>query len=177
MSVSDNGGSGVRAVSVLPGRIRLRAVEPSARRRLGAVADAVGTWPQVRSVAVRAQSSSVVLHFDADDATAVADGLLGLGVDARAVATRRSPEDPARSIAAAARATNRAVGRRLGGTDLRVLMPVGLGLLAARRAMRGDERLADAPWYILAWYASETFFRFNGGAASAPGQLAESEEE
>jgi hypothetical protein len=30
-----------------------------------------------------------------------------------------------------------------------------------RQALRGPERLGDAPWYLLAWYASETFFRFH----------------
>ncbi len=46
-------------------------------------------------------------------------------------------------------------------------MPLGLGLLSVRQALRGPDRLGDAPWYLLAWYASETFFKFHGAPETA----------
>lgn len=169
--------SGVRMVSAAPGRIRLRAIDQAGRHGLARLAQELGTWPEVTAVHLRGQSSSVVLRFSPEHATAVTARLLEVGVDVGASAPPPVPRTPAAAVGAAASSANRAVGRRLDGTDLRVLVPLGLGLLATRRAMRGDDRLADAPWYVLAWYASETFWRFHGGAAAAPSQLVDNEGE
>lgn len=156
---------GVRVASAIPGRLRLRAVGPSGRERLTSVADAMRAWPETTSVQMRPQSLSLVVGFDPEHTPTVADRLAALGVELPA-AGRSSPIDPADAMSGAVGVANRAVARRLDGTDLRSLVPLGLGLLAARRAIRGDERLADAPWYVLAWYASETFLKFHGGAAT-----------
>jgi hypothetical protein len=152
---------GVRVMSVLPGRVRLRAVSAEGRRRLADVAEKLRASSEVTSVDVRERSASVVVRFDPAHVSAMGDRLLDLGVDVRAGVGSGSSAGPAAAVAAAAAAANGAVGRRLKGTDLRALVPLGLGLMAARRALRGEERLADAPWYILAWYASETFWKFH----------------
>ena len=174
MDGDDSAARGVGVASAVPGRIRLRATDRRGRDRLASLADELGTWPDVTAVHVRSQSSSLVVRFDPEHASAVADRLLELGVAVRPGGPSPVSRSPATAIEVAAGAANRAVGRRLDGTDLRVLVPLGLGLLAARRAMRGDQRLADAPWYVLAWYASETFWRFRGGGVTAPSQLSDS---
>lgn len=154
--------SGLRVASAIPGRIRLRAIDRAGRQRLASLTDELGAWPEVTGVQPRAQSSSLIVRCEPKHAPAVADRLRELGVDPRAGGPSPAPRSPAAAIGGAASSANRAVGRRLDGTDLRVLVPLGLGLLAARRAMSGDHRLADAPWYVLAWYASETFWKFRG---------------
>jgi hypothetical protein len=63
-------------------------------------------------------------------------------------------------------AVNRAVAGQTGGIDLKVLVPFGLGLLSLRQAMAGRGRLTEAPWYLLAWYATETFLKFHGRSTS-----------
>ncbi len=166
---------GLRVVSATAGRVRMQAVDVSGNRRLPSVAEELATWPEVTSVALRARSRSVVVRFDPEEATVVADRLLSLGVDLRAGVAVSPSGAPPVTIAAAAATADRVVGRRFDGTDLRLLVPLGLGLMAVRRAMRGNERLADAPWYVLAWYASETFLRFHGRATA--GELAGSEGE
>ncbi len=166
---------GLRVVSATAGRVRVRAVDLVGHRRLPSIAEELGTWPEVTSVGLRAHSRSVVVHFDPEDATVMADRLLSLGVDVRAGVAVSLPGAPPATIAAVAATADRVVGRRFDGTDLRLLVPLGLGLMAVRRAMRGQERLADAPWYVLAWYASETFLRFHGRGAT--GALAGSEGE
>jgi hypothetical protein len=45
-----------------------------------------------------------------------------------------------------------------GRADLRTLLPVGLGALAVREVLSG--RAVAAPWYVLAWYAFDSFTRF-----------------
>lgn len=170
-------GSGVRVVSAVLGRMRLRAIDPSHRAGLAAVAEELRTWPDVNAVELRARSASVVVRFDAARTSAVVEALIEFGVDVRPVVPPPIRPSAAGAISSAASAGNRAVERRLGGTDLRVLVALGLGLLAARNALRGEDRLADAPWYVLAWYASETFARVHGdapgvrgpGAGGAPG--------
>lgn len=174
MEGDETAARGVGVASAVPGRIRLRAIDRAGRQSLASLAEALGTSPDVTAVHVRSQSSSLVVRFDPERASAVADRLLERGVDVRAGAPSPVSRSPATAIEVAAGSANRAVGRRLDGTDLRVLVPLGLGLLAVRRAMRGDQRLADAPWYVLAWYASETFWKFHGGGVTAPSQLSDS---
>lgn len=171
MSPDGLGASGTRVVSAVPGRIRLRATHAEGRRRLASLADELSGFEEVASVEVRASSASVLVRFDPNDAREVADRLLSLGVDLRVGA---APPPPA-SAAAAAGWANAAVARRLDGTDLRTLVPLGLGLMAARRAMQGEDRLSEAPWHVLAWYATQTFWKFQ--AAPAPGRAVNSEEE
>jgi len=142
-------GRGVRVVSAVPGRMRLQT-GPSGRPALIALAEELGTWSSIAAVDLRMGSASIVLRFDAVDAEAVAHELSELGVELRA-GSPPALRSPAAAIEATATAGNRAVAQRLQGTDVRTLVPLGLGLLAVRRAMRGGERLADAPWYVLAW--------------------------
>jgi hypothetical protein len=163
MGTDDLAKSDVRVVSAVPGRIRLRATDAGGRRSLPDLAEELGACPEITSAQVRARSACILVRFDPAQASGVVDRLTALGIDVRPAAAPGAGNDPASAVTAAATAVNGAVGRRLEGTDLRVLVPLGLGLMAARRALRGEERLADAPWYVLAWYASEAFSKFNAG--------------
>jgi hypothetical protein len=153
----------VDVVSVVPGRMRLRArrrpLDGEALAALGRALEAVGA---VGDVELRAHSSSAVIRFDAGHEAAVLDGLRALGVDVPEPRAAWCEADPAAVIGEAVSAVNRAVARRVPGSDLRLLVPLGLGLLSARQMVRGRDRVGDAPWYVLAWYASETFLRFHG---------------
>jgi hypothetical protein len=52
------------------------------------------------------------------------------------------------------------VARLTGGTaDLRTLVPLGLAALAVREIMAG--RVAAAPWYTLAWWAFDAFYKLH----------------
>ncbi|MDP8909549.1 MAG: hypothetical protein M3N47_10650 [Chloroflexota bacterium] len=168
---------GVCVASAVPGRIRLRATGAEGRRSLASVAGELADSAGVTAVDVRLRSASVVVRFDPQKEGEITDRLVALGVDLRGGVAVAPAGGPGGAVAAAVASANRAVAGRLDGTDLGVLVPLGLGVLAARRAMRGEERLADAPWYVLAWYASETFWRFHGGGTPARGDVADSEGE
>lgn len=45
--------------------------------------------------------------------------------------------------------------------DLRVILPLGIGLLAVRQLLRQGWKLEDIPWYVLAWYAIDIFIKLN----------------
>ena len=152
----------IEVVSAVAGRMRLRARRrPLGGEALAALGGALEAIDGVSDVELRAQSSSAVIRFDAADTASVADGLRALGVEVPERRAASGVADPAAVIGEAASAVNRAVAGRVPGADLRLLVPLGLGLLSVRQALRGRDRVGDAPWYLLAWYASETYFRFH----------------
>lgn len=63
---------------------------------------------------------------------------------------------------------NKRVNHATGGTsDLRVLVPFFLGLLALRQVLnKNSPRLRLAPWYMLAWYAFDSFMQLNRSTES-----------
>ncbi len=149
-----------RVVSATPGRLRVRLPAGAGSDGLAAVMDALGGRVEVTRVEARWRTGSVVVEYDPAAVEAVWGVLGELGLPtATRVAGSADPE-AARVLGALTRA-NDLVARRTGGTDLRTLVPVGLGMLALRQLLRGEQRLADAPWYVLAWYASETFQKFH----------------
>ncbi|MBD2296712.1 DUF5132 domain-containing protein [Anabaena sphaerica FACHB-251] len=57
---------------------------------------------------------------------------------------------------------NADVGRMTNGVaDLRVILPLGVGLLSLQQLLRKGLQLEEIPWYILAWYAFDIFTRLN----------------
>ena len=48
-----------------------------------------------------------------------------------------------------------------GRWDLRSVMPLVLGALALRQLLTGAGQIAAAPWYVLAWYAFDSFIKLN----------------
>lgn len=48
-----------------------------------------------------------------------------------------------------------------GVLDLRMLLSMGLGAIALRQLFLRGLRLDDIPWYVLAWYALDTFVKFH----------------
>lgn len=149
-----------RTVSSVPGRLRLRLAGGAAGRdRLAAAVEALSASASVSTAVARWQTASLLIEYDAAEADAVWSELEQLGLDLSAIRTTgtRPAIDPSARVARAVAGANEVVRRRAGGNDLRTLVPLGLGLLALQQFARDDQRLADAPWYVLAWYASETF--------------------
>jgi hypothetical protein len=153
-----------RVVSSVPGRMRLRLTPGAApAERLNAAVEALNDDSAVSTARPRWQTHSVVLTYDPSDIEGVFSTLERLGVEFAATPAIRASRDgePAARVRVAVEAANAVVGRRAGGNDLRTLVPLGFGLLAVRQLIRDDNRLSDAPWYLLAWYASETFQKFH----------------
>ena len=152
-----------RVVSKVPGRLRLRLPPGAAsRQRLTAAVDALGASVAVSAATARWQTTSLVVEYDVANADAVWSELAQLGLDLHAAGPTEGQRDvePSARVTRAMIGANEIVRRRAAGNDLRTLVPLGFGLLALRQFVRDDQRLADAPWYVLAWYASESFQRF-----------------
>jgi hypothetical protein len=57
---------------------------------------------------------------------------------------------------------NKQVGLATNGVvDLRLLVPVGLGALAIRQLLRNGLQIEAAPWYVLAYYAFDSFIKLH----------------
>lgn len=155
-----------RIISVVPGRVRLKVF---GRRRspeeLERVTGALEALSGVSAVQTSPLTGSVLVRHDAD-ATGMDDlraALEGLGLTlVYEEPSERGPGAPARRVLEAADGVNARVGRTLGGSDLRLLFPVALGVLSLRQATRDAPGLDQAPWYLLAWYAYDSFLKLNG---------------
>ncbi|WP_448564204.1 DUF5132 domain-containing protein [Trichothermofontia sp.] len=63
------------------------------------------------------------------------------------------------TIAAALDTQTRTLTR--GWVDLKTLIPLGLSAIALRQLLTKGLRLEDIPWYVLAWYAFDSFVILN----------------
>ncbi len=171
LGVSDFQTRGPVIASATTGRIRLRVLRgPRTSAELAALAQTLESFPEVVDVKPRPHSASVVIGFDSRDTATVEAHLHGLGIsNKRQSAAEPPPRDPAATIRDAATAIDRAVGNRVPGANLRLLVPLTLGLLSLRQLVRGDDRLSDAPWYLLAMYAADSFSRLQPGPSSPRG--------
>jgi hypothetical protein len=159
-------------VSAVPGRLRLKLSgerrSPEAMERLREMLEG---RPEVAGIDVRPRTGSLLIHHDPESAAVgeVLDALAetGLFVEHEPAQTE-GRTGPARLSEAAGR-VDREVRRATKGTDLRLLVPLTFGALSARRALRDAPNLEGAPWYVLAWYAFDSFLKLNpsgaGGAA------------
>ncbi len=168
MTQSDGPAHQAAVVSSVPGRMRLRFVRSQRgleeRERVG---EALAARASVTDVRSSPRTGSMVLRYDAA-ATTPADlhaalGELGVAVLTDDVRSEGPPPAAGVRVTGAATRLNRRVGHATGGTDLRLLVPLGLGALSLRQAVRGVPGLRQAPWYVLAWYASETFLKLRDG--------------
>jgi hypothetical protein len=54
------------------------------------------------------------------------------------------------------------LGQVTGGRwDLRSVFPVLLGVLAVRQVLAGGLQLGVIPWWVLAWYSFDSFYKLN----------------
>ena len=146
--------------SSVPGRLRLRLpANASGRSRLAAAAADLSAHDELLAAESRPRSASLVLHYDPARAVDVWVRLraLGLQLPDPPEEEAAAPADPSKRVMTALRGLDALVPRVAAGHDLRTLVPLTYGLLAARQFVRGEQRLTEAPWYVLAWWASESF--------------------
>lgn len=148
-----------RIVSSVPGRLRVRLGDDAAGgHRLASAVEALSASTSISTATPGWKTASLLIEYDVAKADSAWSELkqLGLGPDVRTTAAQPAMH-PSTRVTRTVAGANALVRRRTGGNDLRALAPLGLGLLALRQFVWDDQRLADAPWYVLAWYASEIF--------------------
>jgi hypothetical protein len=153
---------------VMPGRARLRVPKPRTPQRVRRVAARAGRMHRVKNVSTNAATGSLLLTFKADDPIdMIVDDLRIAGLELI------TPERPQLG-AVQTQSTGAAVVRRVlstcnaklhlatrGNFDMRLAVPAVYTLLAIRSYRRQKGRLLDAPWYQLAWWAFDSFFKLH----------------
>ena len=165
------GSAGGRVVHRVPGRVRIKfdraEMAPEALARLR---QAIVELDGVTRCDANPWTTSLVIHYDAAglDMAQLAGAVGGLapegaGSDRPALAHERHPHSRfARGLNARFMALDRRI-RQLTGhrVDLKLAVPVGFGVLAARQIIASSGSLPAIPWYVLLWYAFDSYLRLH----------------
>lgn len=155
-----------KIISETHGRLRLR-VAPLHRhpQEMQRIAHMLQAQPHVTQVRTNVNSGSVIINHDGQNSTLenVLTTLLDLGVTFADVTEGNSEaaEDMKSTIINLNKRFDRATG---GEVDLRFLFPLGLSILAVRQVMVKGLELEIIPWYVLAWYAFDSFLKLNSNS-------------
>jgi hypothetical protein len=165
--VEENDAPRVQVVHTSPGRLRLRVPRAALENgALGRVEQALTAVAGVQQVRPNALASSLVVRFD-DGVVGPATLLdtlarAGLTVDESAPASPSAAERSRMGLSIESffgTADSRVAGLTGGTADLRTLVPLGFGVLALREVLGG--RVGMAPWYTLAWWAFDSFYKLH----------------
>jgi len=168
----------------VPGRLRVRVEAASTAQRDDVLAaiTAIGSRPGIDQVRADRRTGSALVTFDPDEMS-IEDAVALLR---SAHAALRALPSPAlvssidAGISDAAAVIRRGVGTAdssvlratRGAVDLRVLVPIGLAGLSARQLARYGIGLKTIPWYVLAYYAFDSFVKLHGGPATTTTDMA-----
>jgi hypothetical protein len=136
---------------------------------MGRITTAFKAHPEVHDVRANVHTGSIVVHHahkdnSLDEITAV---LQDLGVILGSATDVDPPFIPGKSgvaedLTSAVSDLNQRVGVATNGAvDLRMLVPVGLATLAVRELIRNGWEFETAPWYVLTWYAFDSFIKLH----------------
>jgi len=157
----------VQVVSSTPGRLRLR-VAPAQRQlaNMERICKALQAHSQVDRLKTNIHHGSITISHSAqaENLENIYAVLKDLGVVLVKTTTLRGDRSiAATGVANAAVDLNQRVARASNGAiDLRFLFPLGLGLLSIRQLAIKGLQLEIIPWYVLAWYAFDSFIKLHG---------------
>jgi hypothetical protein len=156
-------------VHASPGRVRLRVDRSSTDlTALTTVAQRLTAQNGTYDLGLNEATRSLLIRYDPAirDLPSVLEAISASGVQILTADTSTSSESAQQpnTLAEAVETTtgrlNEWVGHRTNGAaDLRTLVPAGFALLALREVLSG--RAGAAPWYALAWYAFDSFWKLH----------------
>jgi hypothetical protein len=153
-----------KIVSDTPGRLRLRVArchrQPEQMQR---IAHALEAQPNISQVRTNVSHGSIVINHDGKDRSLenVVGTLVDLGIIFADVTEDKS--DAAVDVSGAVVDLNKRVEQATNGAvDLRFLFPLGLSFLAIRQLVAKGLQFETIPWYVLAWYAFDSFIKLHG---------------
>lgn len=152
-----------KVVSDTPGRLRLR-IAPSDRqsRKLQFISSVLEAQPNVSQVRTNIQHGSILINHTGKKGSLenVLATLHDIGMIFADIT--EGSTDAAAGVSSAVVDLNRRVELVTdGAVDLRFLFPFGLSMLAVRQLLIKGLELEVIPWYVLAWYAFDSFMKLN----------------
>jgi hypothetical protein len=152
-----------KIISDTPGRLRLRISQPHRHAaEIKRIADIVQTQSCIHQVRTNISHGSMIINHDGQPATLenILTTLLDLGV--RFTDITEGNSEAAEDIKSAIINLNKRFEQATSGeADLRFLFPLGLSILAMRQIVVKGLQLEIIPWYVLAWYAFDSFLKLN----------------
>ncbi|ACB51738.1 hypothetical protein cce_2389 [Crocosphaera subtropica ATCC 51142] len=155
-------------LSITPGRIRIRV--PSFSRHIDSInLIIVSLKNQLAIESVRSNfqigSLTIFYNFQSLKAVEIFDKLRELGLSFSEKSTQSlipipHPSQTAIQVTQITKNVNQHIQQASNNiVDLRVLIPLSFGLLAWRQLILKGWQLETIPWYVLAWYAFDSFIK------------------
>jgi hypothetical protein len=127
------------------------------------IASVLEAHPQIKQVRTNVQNGSIIIEHDRDNGTFdnVFATLRDLGIIFGDLTQGKS--EAAAGLSSAVVDLNKQVEQATNGVvDLRFLFPLGLSALAVRKLLAKGLQFETIPWYVLAWYAFDSFIKLHG---------------
>lgn len=155
-------------VSCTSGRMRCR-IAPSHRhpQTMQQLEEVLAAHPQVHQVQANVKTGSILVHHDPENGglANVLSVLKDVGVvfgEITVPAVIGEQSVAAAHLTRAVADLNQRVRKATGEVvDLRLLIPLLLFLLALRQLRRRGLQFDGVPWYVLAWYAFDSFVKLH----------------
>lgn len=152
-----------KIVSNTPGRLRLRvAPENRKAQTMEHISNFLTLQPHISKVRTNIHHGSILIHHDDQTGTLseILASLKHIGIIFTYITQGQT--EAATVISHAVIDLNRRVEVATNGTvDLDFLFPLGLGILSVRQLIIKGLQLEVIPWYVLAWYAFNSFLKLN----------------
>lgn len=163
----------IKILSSTPGRIRLRISPQQHQAEIFAeIANTLKAFfPQSHSLRKNIQTGSITVYYsgEIDDFDQIIGTLENFGIKVGDLPSKKT--QGATAITNAFAYLNQQVERTSNGSvDLRLLFPLLLALLALRQLLVNGSALKTSPWYVLAWYAFDSFLKLNNNTKELPQQ-------
>ncbi len=163
----------IKILSITPGRIRLRV--SSQQREPEVFAEVVNTlkafFPQSHNLRTNVHTGSITVYYRGEigDFEEIVGALEDFGITVGDLPSKKSRG--ATAIANGFAYLNKRVEQTTNGSvDLRLLFPLLLASLALRQWFAKGSALKTSPWYVLAWYAFDSFLKLNNNTKEPPQQ-------
>ena len=128
-------------------------------KEMARIANALEAFPYVSKVQTNLNAGTIIVHHDEEALEDIKCRLKDMGVVLMAAA---GVETSATSLSDALSDLNKHLGLGTKGIlNLKVLAPLGFGALAVLQLARQGFQIEGAPWYLLAYFAFESYVKLN----------------
>jgi len=153
-----------KVVSSTPRRLRLRLAHSHRQpEKIQSIANALSANSHINQVKTNVHHGSILINHDGKDGSLenVLATLKDLGIIFADISEGNT--EAAAGVSSAIVDLNQRVKQSTHGAfDLRILFPVGLASLSLRQLFNKGLQLEVIPWYVLAWYAFDSFIKLHG---------------
>ena len=129
-------------------------------KEMARIAEALQAFPYVSTVQTNLNAGTIIVHHDEEAIGDIKSSMKDLGVILMAA---EGVETSAMSLSDALSDLDKHLGLGTKGIlNLKMLVPLGFGALAVLQLARQGLQIGSAPWYLLAFFAFESYIKLHG---------------